>query len=239
MLTIVSALFVLVACEGDTTPSGRPTNAESVRTVKALSRLWEDQAVRISYNVSNRREGPIGIGAVSYDSSVALYWRPPDWRLDVFAAPGGQELQARILEVRGQTYTCIPSDVGGRCARVDTLSDLPPEVPVPPFTPLFAEPRALREAVEEVFERETSYEYVYFGRPSIAGLEASCFQHGSNLYEITFRLVIWCFTDDGLLLYMQSRLREIISWDGFLHAREVSRQVSDADFQLPYPVEGR
>jgi hypothetical protein len=232
-------VLLLAACGGNAGPPGTPTNAESVTRVKAVSRLWEKQVARISYDVANKRDIPRAIGAIPFDSSVVLYWRPPDWRLDVFAAPGGQGLQASLLEVRGTTYVCTPSESGGRCITVSTLAETSAEVGVPPFAVLFAEPRALRVAVEKVFARETSYERVYFGRPTLAGLGATCFQHGSNLYDPAFRLAIWCFTDDGLFLYLQSVLREIISWDGFLHATEVSRQVTDADFQLPYPLESR
>ena len=68
---------------------------------------------------------------------------------------------------------------------------------------------------------------------TIAGESADCFSV-SGSFEGESGDAEWCFTDDGILLRFAGTFAD--EGEFRLDATAVSRDVSDADFEPPYPV---
>jgi hypothetical protein len=115
------------------------------------------------------------------------------------------------------------------------------------FGSLFLEPSALYESIKEVAAvspiQQYEYTHVLVGSREFPG---TCFWNGSFAFSTTsdppgkpLGLHRWCFTLDGVFIQYQHQAlpdRNYRPWEGRLRAFEVSREVSDADFELPYPL---
>ncbi len=103
---------------------------------------------------------------------------------------------------------------------------------LPPFLGDFIDPAALTDSITGSI---TGMEINSF-QETIAGESANCFSV-SGSFEGESGDAEWCFTDDGILLRFAATFEEDGEEGEFrLEATAVSRDVSDADFEPPYPV---
>ena len=106
----------------------------------------------------------------------------------------------------------------------------------PPFLDEFINPDALTASITDSIDDVMGFEFDTF-QETIAGESADCFSM-SGSFEGESGQAEWCFTDDGILLRIAASM---LAEDGEvgefrLDATAVSRDVSDADFEPPYPV---
>jgi hypothetical protein len=93
-----------------------------------------------------------------------------------------------------------------------------------PLDILFDIPSAIAEGTEGLDIGVTS-------QRKIAGLDATCFPIGGGLAELGDGEV--CFSNQGILLYMQS---EVAGSTSIFEATSASTDVTDEDFEPPYEV---
>ncbi len=181
--------------------------------LQALSERWASTTGNVSYDFSTSSAGTTDSG------SMTLYWKPPDWRMDLSTSGEGEVI---MIATKGKTYFCSE----GSCFSIDSPDS--PLAPPLPFLGDFTEPGAISDSIAQEFAgveiKKTT--------ANIAGRAAGCYSTSSSVTGQEGQAE-WCFGIDGLLLRFAS------SGGGAefrLEATEAEREVSDSDFEPPFDV---
>ncbi len=227
-LTLITSLTLAVAAcggSGQTTPT--PDGAKSPTTTATPGGNGEpspstgtrDDAPTLFRNLAGAHEAADGEVAYTLsttgigDSTMTLYAKGDNSRID-FTDPGGV---TNIIRNADGAYICG----GNQCF------ETPPDTSVDDVYAGLFEASAINAAAAAASDLETFDD-------QILGEDATCFTlAGHSLAHYGAGESTWCFAGDGLLL------RAMFSGGGnesSVEATEVSRDVSDDDFNLPYGV---
>jgi hypothetical protein len=200
------------------TPDDDGTDSDDLsQELQDLASKWTDQTAKVSYDFSSEGAGE------DFSGTMTLYWRFPDWRLDMSGSDLGD---VTMIATEDSTAVCTE----GTCLAIANSDSA--IVPVPPFVGDFTDPDVLTSSIAGSV---LGVEIDSF-QETIAGESADCFS-ASGSVEGESGSTEWCFTDDGILLRSFSTFEEDGETGEFrLEATTVSRDVSDADFEPPYPV---
>lgn len=185
--------------------------------LRSLAAKWQETSATIRYE--QKVEGAQGQGP---GGTVTLYWMPPDaWRLDF----EGQGTAATTISRGDTTFICGGAQGGGEpsCFKTESTEGAP-------TGPLFfGDPRNITENLpaDAPVERTTT---------TIAGEEASCFSVTGGQGGPAGGPSEWCFSQDGLLLRQRTSTEGQGAGSVALEAIEISREVSESDFEPPFPV---
>jgi hypothetical protein len=228
------ALLLTSACNGDggddgedgagetPTAEGTPADDSISEKLRILSERWATKSAKVNYDVSFIQDGSAN------EFGLVLYWRPPDSRVDIVGQ--GEGLDTIFIVAGDNRYLCAAGDNEGQCL---SLGDTPLEGLVSSsIFPPFSEPDALTKSIAERvpgLDIDTS-------ERTIAGQSASCFSLVSPVVGGEGEAE-WCFTDDGIVLLLASSLSDAEASGTFrLEATDISSDLSDADFEPPYPL---
>lgn len=112
-------------------------------------------------------------------------------------------------------FTCSGQGATGRC------------------TKLTAAERTQNPVPEDLTKVAADYETSPAGQRQVAGQNAQCFLMKAKVPTASFSEATTCMTASGIQVYMQAKMAQ---GEMIQEATSVSTTVSDADFQLPYPV---
>lgn len=192
---------------GEETPE--PTTGQEQDAAAALQNLsgaYQGASARVTYEFTSTT------GGETTNSTLTIYSDPPNSRTDFKDTSGGETTS--FINRGDSTFVCS----GGQCFSYPAGGAVNPV----PFVSQYAEPGAIEQIAAQagVDVQRTEEE--------IAGINGRCFHLSEEGVALT-----WCFSDDGLLLLSASK-----SADGEfeMRASEVNRNVSDADFEPPFPV---
>ncbi len=169
----------------------------------------------VTYSVTTETNGD------TFEGEWVLVQRPPDSRIEIALTEGGEEFRTIIISAGGESYLCTSGGGEESCLAAGSAET---EAGAASLTPLFDAPREIVDAAADVDIVKTSQD-------QIAGVDATCFTLGSGLLSLGEGEV--CFSDEGLLLRMQS---EIAGTSSVFEATSVDFNVTDADFEPPYDV---
>ncbi len=217
----VFALCLAVACGGDgngggtATPGGSPTASATTNELQALGKEWEKTTAKVSYDVTSTSSGSTD------KTSVTLYRRPPDWRMDVSSSSQGNE---SLIVAGGGVYDCSTQSGASQCLSYDP-SEVDVSAPLEIFDPN-ATAASLSGSNVDRSERAT------------AGEAAVCFSVTNATTAGSTSKSEWCFASDGILLQFADTSDDPASSNLTIEATSVNRNVKDADFDFkpPYPV---
>lgn len=202
----------------ETAAAETPGAGDLAQELESLAKEWANKPAKVSYEFTSTSDGEEESG------TMTVYWRPPDaWRFDYSDEAGG----GSVIVSGGTTYFCDQQEE--QCLSMNTpISQV---VPLP-FVGFFADPTALSDYILEVV---TGLEINRSSR-TIAGEDARCYSTAGTIEGQTGQAE-WCFTSDGILLLLSGSSSGPTGEGSFhLEATSVSRQVSDADLEPPYPV---
>jgi outer membrane lipoprotein-sorting protein len=216
----VFALCLAVACGGDgngggtATPGGSPTASAITNELQALSKEWEKTAAKVSYDVTSTS------GGNTDKSSITLYRRSPDWRMDISSSSQGNET---LIVAGGAVYSCSTQSGVSQCLSYDP-SQVDTSAPLEIFDP-------------NATAANLSGLNIDRSEQAIAGEAAACFSVTSTTEGGTGKSE-WCFASDGTLLQFADTSDDPASANLRVEATSVNRNVTDADFDFkpPYPV---
>jgi outer membrane lipoprotein-sorting protein len=222
----VFALCLAVACGGDgngggtatpgggaATPGGSPTTSAITDELQALYKEWEKTPAKVSYDVTST-------SVTGTDkTSITLYRRFPDWRMDISSSQGNEIL----IVAGGAVYGCSTQAGVDECISYD-----PTQVDAAAPLGVF-DPNATAGSISGL--------NVDRSEETIAREAATCF-------SVTFTTEggtsnsRWCFASDGTLLQFTDTSDDPASANLTVEATSVNRNVTDADFDFtpPYPV---
>ena len=175
----------------------------------------EGVIARVTYKITTQ-----GVGETPGGEWLRVQ-RPPDSRIEISSTAEGEEFRTIIISVDGKSYVCFAlggeesclvseeEEAGAEASSLDLLFDIP---------------SAIAEGDAGVFIGDPS-------QRTIAGLDATCFTIGGGLVDLDEGEI--CFSDGGLLLYLQSEVDGLTST---IEATSVSTDVTDADFEPPYDI---
>jgi len=228
-VALVASLLMMAACssddddeedgDGDSSPTATESTDEGDETPDATDR--EDAAsllealtgesgevvAKVAYDFSTTTDG------TTSTSSMVIYSRPGESRTDLVDTDSGETTS--FISTEDATYLCT----GEQCIGYPAGGGVNPV----PFVSQYANPSAIAQLV-------AGYRGIDIDQSEeeIAGLDATCFsvaQAGTT--------VSWCYGDEGLLLRSAT---ESATGSFEMEATEVDLEVSDADFEPPYPV---
>ncbi len=191
-------------------------NGEELSGLGALAAASAEGIVaKITYKITTEE------GGETTEGEWVLVQRPPDSRIEISSTEAGEEFRTIIITAGGKSYLCF--DLGGEeSCLVSEEEEAGDEAS--PLDMLFDIPSAIAEGTEGLDIGDAS-------QRKIAGLDATCFTIGVGLAALGEGEV--CFSDGGLLLYMQS---EIAGSSSTFEATSVSTDVTDSDFEPPFEV---
>ena len=194
-----------------------PTAATSAISdeLQALGEEWGQAMAKVSYNITSTSDD------TTDESSVTLYWRPPDWRMDISSS--SSEGDTILIATASALYWCGTESGTNQCLSYDP-SQYDASAPLEMFDPTAA---GLNLSGQNVDRSEQT----------MLGEAATCFSLSSTTEEGTSESK-WCFASDGILLQFASTSDDPASGDFTIETIGVNRDVADADFdfQPPYPV---
>jgi len=236
-LVLVAALALLVAllaaCGSDSkgggkTPAAGQTPAASEtpddgggdgdggggQGLDDLERLASEAAGeftgKITYGITTEA------GGQTTEQEWTLAQRPPDSRFEIVSNEGGQESRTIVIQTAEKSYVCTSAGGSEVCLateQTDQYTGL--------FDPIFDAPKSIIQDIDTLGLGEQS-------ERDIAGVQANCFS-----YSLAGAESETCFSDEGLMLY----LRTGSAGSSFTYeAKSASTDVTDADFEPPYPV---
>ena len=232
VLLVVGLLaFATVACNGggngDETPQAGETpgadggngdedgNGGGLSDLESLAAAATEGVVaKVTYTITTEE------GGETFKGEWVLVQRPPDSRIEISGSEGEMEFRTIIINAGGKSYLCFAMGGEGSCL---VTEEEVAGAEASPLDLLFYIPGAIAEDVEGVDIDDTS-------QRTIAGQDATCFTIG-GLAELGEGEI--CFSDRGLLLYLQS---EVDGLNSTFEATSVSRDVTDADFDPPYDL---
>lgn len=216
----VFTLCLAVACGGDgngggtATPGGSPTASGITNELQALSKAWEKTAAKVSYDATSTS------GGSTDKTSITLYRRPPDWRMDISSSSQGDGI---LIAAGGAVYDCSTQSGASQCLSYD-----PSQVDASAPLELF-DPSATATSLSGL--------NVDRSEQTIAGEKATCFSVTSTAEQGASKSE-WCFASDGTLLQYADTSDDPTSSSLRVEATSVNRKVTNADFDFnpPYPV---
>jgi uncharacterized protein YdeI (BOF family) len=240
-LSLAVALLALAACGGGdsttssatATTSGHNTNTQSpnsnaTKTEQATetSSSSTDIASQLAALGGNITQATGKVTYTSTDSSgttstITFYSKPPNSRFDSTSADGSttayietpQTTYICSSDAAQQNQTCLAqAGTGTGSAGLGLFGSF--------FSPTLVDTLAAAAQAQGIEIKKTS--------ETIAGTDASCFEGTYNGSTEKF-----CFSGDGVMLAEQ--ITDTSGTTG-LTATAYSRNVSDSDFQPPYPV---
>lgn len=230
LLAVGLLAFAAVACNGggngDETPqaggtpgadggNGDEDGGGGLSDLESLAAAASEGVVaKVTYRITT--EG----GGETFEGEWVLVQRPPDSRIEISSSEGGVESRTIIINAGGKSYICFAMGGEGSCL---VTEEEVAGAETSPLDLLFDIPGAIAEGVQSVAIGNTS-------QRTIAGLDATCFTIG-GLAELDEGEI--CFSDAGLLLYLQS---EVGGSSSTFEATSVSTDVTDADFEPPYDI---
>jgi hypothetical protein len=163
------------------------------------------------------------------DGEMTLYWRPPDWRMDMdISDPVDGEIQSTFIVTEDASYICSAADSDGFCFSSDLIGDS--DIPIP-FLGFLTEPEGVSDIIAlELADADVDIEE---SSETIAGVSADCFSVSGTVDDETADAE-YCFSDNGLLLRIAFS-GDDASGTFSLEATD-SGDVSDSDFEPPYDV---
>jgi hypothetical protein len=170
---------------------------------------------KVTYRVATETDGE------TFEGEWVLVQRPPDTRFEFSGTEEGEDFRTVIINAGGNSYLCISAGGEESCLATGAADT---EAQTAPLDALFDVPRGLADDIADVGLISSS-------RRSIAGLDATCFTVSSTLVSLGEGEI--CFSDGGLLLYMQS---EVDGSSSTFEATSASTDVTDADFEPPFDV---
>lgn len=189
--------------------------SEDIEGLEGSASDWaEGVTAKVAYHFSS------GSGAGMIEADWLLVQRPPDSRFEMTSKAGTQISRTIIISFEDKMYLCVSS--AGQESCLQTESDQG-EAQSAPFEPLFAIPQAIADDVEGAGITDRS-------EREIAGLDATCYSVQGTPVGGEGEV---CFSDDGLLLYLRTQSAGATTT---YEATEVSTDVSDDDFEPPFPV---
>jgi hypothetical protein len=205
-------LFLVPAC-GD----GDDIRALFVSRVQASERV----TAKVAYDMTFA-------GSLVMEGRMTLTQRPPDSRMDITFTTNNQPFSGSTIRLNGVVHVCG--------------SDFPPYREAGCDKDI-SEGHFLDDAVDgflgfrdAMAEEGPDPDVTIRKLPNreIAGVQAECFSGSSTKPDqpSTFE---FCFSEQGMLLAMKFEAQEV---SGSVEATELSMKVTDADFELPYPVQG-
>lgn len=179
--------------------------------LKNLAGDWSKVNAKITYTFSST------IADQPTNFTMTMYSRPPDSRIDF---DYGDQRKSITIDAGGKTYTCVPDadTCFGGASQGSATSSLP-------IFGAVADPDSIDSTVGGVAGLEKYSD-------NIAGEDVDCFKASGSAVAEQGELV-WCFSNDGLLLLSSFKAA---GSEFSTKATEVSRDVSDSDFEPPYPV---
>ncbi|HEY8767472.1 MAG TPA: hypothetical protein VIP09_09475 [Dehalococcoidia bacterium] len=241
-LSLSAALLALVACGGGdsttssatATTSGRTTatqapNPDATKTEQATATSGSSSADIASQLAALGGNITQATGKVTYTSTdssgitstITFYSKPPNSRFDSTAADGSttayietpQTTYICSSDAAQQNQTCLAqAGTGTGSAGLGLFGSF--------FSPTLVDALTAAAQAQGIEIKKTS--------ETIAGTDASCFEGTYNGSTEKF-----CFSGDGVMLAEQ--ITDTSGTTG-LTATAYSRNVSDSDFQPPYPV---
>ncbi len=232
LLAVGLLAFAAVACSGggdgdDTSQTGETPgadggngdgdgNGEGLGDLESLAAAAAEGVIaKVTYSITT--EG----GGETTEGEWVLVQRPPDSRIEISSTEGGEEVRTIIISAGGKSYLCFAL-AGEESCLVTEEDEAGAEAA--PLDILFDIPSAIAGGVEGVDIGPAS-------QRTIAGLNAICFTIGGGLIELGEGEV--CFSNEGLLLYLQGEAEGISST---FEATSVDTDVTDADFEPPYEI---
>jgi hypothetical protein len=192
---------------------GDGAGGEGLQELEALAGEAAGVTAKVTYSVST------DIGGEVTEGEWVLVQRPPDSRFEISSTEGGEEFRTIIISAGGKSYLC--TSVAGAETCLATEADTEETALL---DPLFNIPEELAGEAEDV-------DLIDKSERQIAGLDATCFTIRSGLVTLGEGEI--CFSDDGLLLYLQGES----DGDSFsFEATSASTDVTDADFEPPYEI---
>jgi hypothetical protein len=235
--SLTAALLALTACGGDddnATTSVTSTLAPgqtAAPTADLTDDTTSDDIAAELEALGNNMESVTGkVGKVTYThasadfSDLIIYLKPPNSRYDAFD-PSGSSLT--YIQTPDATYDCSSNGSGYETCFQSAGSGTGSAGPGGPFAGLFSP--ALIHALTVAAQAEGID--INKSDETIAGTGATCYE-GIESFETRK----FCFSDSGILLL--SRTTNADGTSG-MTATAVSSDVSDSDFEPPYPVTAR
>ncbi len=224
--------------DGVSPPASDIPFTEARRELATVSATWADNHSTIEYAFTSEvRPNFTELG------TIIAYRSPQELRLDITVSSVGSlfgdedcdchlargEMEATTLIFKTDEAFLCTGDGEGECLAIDTPTD---EAETLPFLHALITPGALSRSVAEA----TASADIGRTQEQIADEEVNCYTVGGSTTEET-NGTQWCFGMDGILLRLSGAYSDIPGAGPFqLEAITVSHEVSDTDFQLPYPL---
>jgi len=191
---------------GDETPDATD-GGDAASLLEALTGESGEVVAKVAYDFTTTTNG------TKSTSSMTIYSRPGESRTDLVDTDSGETTS--FISTEDATYLCT----GEQCIGYPAGGGVNPI----PFVSQYANPSAITQLVAGYrgVDIEQSEE-------KIAGLDATCFS-----VEQAGTTVSWCYGDKGLLLRSAT---ESSAGSFLMEATEVDLEISDEDFEPPYPV---
>jgi len=222
LILAMFTLFLAVACGGDgeesgiatPTAGGSPPASDITNELEALGTQWEQTVAKVSYNVTSTSDG------TTDESSLTLYRRPPNWRMDISSSGEGDVI---LIATGTALYWCGAELGANQCLSYDP-SEFDASATLEMFDPTAT---GLNLSGQNVARSEQT----------MFGESATCFSVTSTTEESTSESE-WCFASDGILLQFASTSDDPASGNVTVEATNVNRNVTEADFDFepPYVV---
>jgi len=198
----------------DQTPADGGGDGNGDTGVKELERLASEAAGdftgKITYGITTEA------GGQTTEQEWTLAQRPPDSRFEIVSNEGGQESRTIVIQTAEKSYVCTSAGGSEACLASDQTDQY-----TGLFDPIFNAPESIVQDIDTLGLGDQS-------ERDIAGMHANCFSYSLAGAE-------WetCFSDEGLMLYLKSGA----AGSSFTYeAKSASTDVTDADFEPPYPV---
>jgi outer membrane lipoprotein-sorting protein len=191
-----------------------PTISAVTNELQALANEWEQTVAKVSYDITSTSDD------TTDESLVTLYWRPPDWRMDISSSGQGDEI---LIATASALYYCSAASGVNECVPYDP-SQVDPSAPLEVFDPTATATNLSGQDVDR-------------SEQTVFGESATCFSSTTTTEGSTDKSE-WCFASDGILLRLAITSDDPASGDLTVEATDVNRDVTDADFDFepPYPV---
>jgi outer membrane lipoprotein-sorting protein len=189
------------------TVQATPTTSAITNELQALGEQWEQTVSKVVYNVTSTSDG------TTDESSLTLYRRPPDWRMDVSSSEG----DVTMIATGTVLYWCGAESGANQCFSYDP-SEYDASTTLEVFDPT-------------VTGLNLSGQNVDRSEQTMFGESATCFSVTSTTEEITTESE-WCFASDGILLQYVGTSDDPASGNFTIEATNVNRNVTEADFDF-------
>jgi hypothetical protein len=233
VIIVTGVLLALGACGGDSKGTEEPTatgsaapatgtpgvsqiDPELSQKLKDLSAAWAKTSVRVTYDIANVTSSE------TVKTRLVVYWAPPKMRADISNEVNGTTAEATFISTPDKTYECTRED-GDQCLAYPPVENV---VDVLPFVGEFSP-----GGVEATLSGSAGSLKIESSDEKVGGQDASCVSAEGSLQgqEGAAR---WCFASNGMLLF-ESASDPVGTFT--LEATDIS-EVSDSDFDPPYPV---